>query len=893
MVMAAAAVAVAVLTVSCVRELDFTRPVSENGAVVNLTPVCIDPATKADGDQQTEPGDDTYKENLIVDYYYFIYSDESGSNLLQSGYSSGNGATVIPLGEFPIASGDGWVYVVANLPTKPASPVEGDEWFELNTTTKGLQRVVQGGSTTQYAGTLEGLQKIDFGKNMPTSYPKSSEFYEYTSATTGIPKPEKFVMRTKNLVKFTIVDNTTTVNVKAGLERVAVKIILDMYVAKKVQQMATTVDGVEQYKKSWDSDINHIQIYMLWGSTRGNLAGTPVTYGAQGVLSSWFYSASPRYAMYTEPVGGYFNGTFVEGSVPSDRYQSKDYPVMTTVWDYVYVVDETQGEQGWIWNSNLPSDADSDWKDTHRGDYYYGDWAYVPDKEHKQINTFVDDDGVTKQQRQSTTQTEIKPYYKISSLPLYTMPISWNVNDAHAPFIKVILPWQGYYEQAVDGHAAGERDTKTTEFYYKILIPELTTLDANGCYHIKLDLSVLGSTADEVPVELSGQYHVVAWNTPAQITGGDQSAGRYLDCPTHYEFYSQNEMNIPVRSSHNIVISSTPAPAATYNNYSNTTVTTGSLTRHATDSTGTYYAIIASGSEKVTVYHNLVKKLADMASKDVAPITYTFRIQHADDATYFKDITVVQYPSMYIQAQLNSNYTLGTTQTDRDRYLGYVYVNNTQNSNNAYWYYTGGLYGASGNRNPNMYVITTSVLDPTLEYELGDPRSSTINNLNFQFASAPAVGETTNRRLSYYHPTDDSDNVRSFVAPSFRIVSSYGRFGTEKSRELAQRRCAAYQEDGYPAGRWRLPTQAELEYITTLSSKTLIPTLFNVGGTYWSAQSAVTVNSDGTVSPNNTESAFARCVYDEWYWSRKDNNGNETNVVNKTIFTWGDENLAN
>lgn len=893
MVMAAAAVAVAVLTVSCVRELDFTRPVNENGAVVNLTPVCIDPATKADGDQKTEPGADTYQENLIVDYYYFIYSDESGSNLLQSGYSSGNGATVIPLGEFPIASGDGWVYVVANLPTKPASPVEGDEWFELNTTTKGLQRVVQGGSTTQYAGTLEGLQKIDFGKNMPTSYPKSSEFYEYTSATTGIPKPEKFVMRTKKLVKFTIVDNTTTVNVKAGLERVAVKIILDMYVAKKVQQMATTVDGGEQYKKSWDSDINHIQIYMLWGSTRGNLAGTPVTYGAQGVLSSWFYSASPRYAMYTEPVGGYFNGTFVEGSVPSDRYQSKDYPVMTTVWDYVYVVDETQGEQGWIWNSNLPSDADSDWKDTHRGDYYYGDWAYDPDKEHKQINTFVDDDGVTKQQRQSTTQTEIKPYYKISSLPLYTMPISWNVNDAHAPFIKVILPWQGYYEQAVDGHAAGERDTKTTEFYYKILIPELTTLDANGCYHIKLDLSVLGSTADEVPVELSGQYHVVAWNTPAQITGGDQSAGRYLDCPTHYEFYSQNEMNIPVRSSHNIVISSTPAPAATYNNYSNTTVTTGSLTRHATDSTGTYYAIIASGSEKVTVYHNLVKKLADMASKDVAPITYTFRIQHADDATYFKDITVVQYPSMYIINDPNSGGSNGTSR-------GYVYVNGNRQANDNWTRVRTAQSGT--NNNFNMYVVTASVLSES-SLLIGNPRGTgTVTAGTPTWVSAPGVEGTSGRTLSSsYRRTEGSTTAANLVAPKLRVASSWGAAGSY-SYENASRRCASYQEDGLPAGRWRLPTAGEIEFLVNLSAKKLIPLLFGEIGdssSYWCGNGyvTVTVSYDGntsTVSPSTGTSGTnrTRCVYDEWYWGETKNT-DAIRATYRNTFTWGDEYSAN
>ncbi|MBQ6822377.1 MAG: hypothetical protein IJP39_08185, partial [Bacteroidales bacterium] len=260
----------------------------------------------------------------------------------------------------------------------------------------------------------------------------------------------------------------------------------------------------------------------------------------------------------------------------------------------------------------------------------------------------------------------------------------------------------------------------------------------------------------------------------------------------------------------------------------------------------------------------------------------TITLRHKGDGgdAYSKTITVVQYPSLYVKAELNSNYLLGTNRTARDRYLGYVYVNNGQDNDSDNWYYTGGLYGSSGNQNPNMYVITTTVFDSSLNYVLGDPRVDVVNNLNYNFASAPSI-EGGDRRLSYYYPTDSDNSKRHFVSPSYRIVSSYGRFGSAKSLELAQRRCAAYQEDGYPAGRWRLPTEAELEYITTLSAKGRIPPLFNTGGTYWSAQSAVTVNSNGTVSISSARSAFARCVYDEWYW------GSET--VTKTTFTWGDE----
>ena len=40
-------------------------------------------------------------------------------------------------------------------------------------------------------------------------------------------------------------------------------------------------------------------------------------------------------------------------------------------------------------------------------------------------------------------------------------------------------------------------------------------------------------------------------------------------------------------------------------------------------------------------------------------------------------------------------------------------------------------------------------------------------------------------------------------------------------------RCAGYQEAGYPAGRWRVPTMAEINYIVQLSGWGVIPSLFS------------------------------------------------------------------
>ena len=121
------------------------------------------------------------------------------------------------------------------------------------------------------------------------------------------------------------------------------------------------------------------------------------------------------------------------------------------------------------------------------------------------------------------------------------------------------------------------------------------------------------------------------------------------------------------------------------------------------------------------------------------------------------------------------------------------------------------------------------------------------------------------------------------------------------SYENAVRRCASYQEDGYPAGRWRLPTVAECQYIAQLNTDKKIPRLlgqdslydsyYNYTPTtdYWCNSGYVTVyNGNSTTPPvpnaGKTGNRYVRCVYDEWYWE------NTTfDRVTKNQFTWGDQ----
>ena len=180
----------------------------------------------------------------------------------------------------------------------------------------------------------------------------------------------------------------------------------------------------------------------------------------------------------------------------------------------------------------------------------------------------------------------------------------------------------------------------------------------------------------------------------------------------------------------------------------------------------------------------------------------------------------------------------------------------------------------SSSLNNNIYTVNVSNLSALKEagnhWYIADPRTTE----TVEIYALRAGGATTAPHLTGYRPTrtDASD----IVAPSFKIASFRGATIEdvgEITYEQAKRRCASYQENGYPAGRWRIPTEAEIKFCIYLSTNEKIPKLFN--GTYW-ASSGNAVNGNGSVVSAAREAV--RCVYDAWYW------GNEP--VNAYKTTW-------
>jgi hypothetical protein len=105
-------------------------------------------------------------------------------------------------------------------------------------------------------------------------------------------------------------------------------------------------------------------------------------------------------------------------------------------------------------------------------------------------------------------------------------------------------------------------------------------------------------------------------------------------------------------------------------------------------------------------------------------------------------------------------------------------------------------------------------------------------------------------------------------------------------------RCASFQEHGFPAGRWRLPTYAEIRFIISLQQKQVIQDIFYGGNYYYSSthqvrnQSTIEVREIDFASTSFVGSV--RCVYDEWYWGSEREALTGTKYAGGYGFTWGD-----
>ena len=508
--------------------------------------------------------------------------------------------------------------------------------------------------------------------------------------------------------------------------------------------------------------------------------------------------------------------------------------------------------------------------------------------------------------------------------PYYLYPS--DANGSSTSF-KIIVPWKVTRTDEATGTVLY---TAQREIYYKVMLPDSKVL-ANNWYQLTVDIDVIG-TEGEPEVEIEGTYQVVDWTTGAAGKVNTQiSDVKYLTVDRKKENadgiveifitngqvqYSASETAVIDWTQSSIYYLDYVTTGLTDNKryiINNGTFNAQNGGKASSESVAKGWVTLTTVSNPndpehpdtyLTLNHTLVNSLT-ANNFDATPYFYDITLKLSTGGADPKTVHFKQYPQSYIEEKPNTgddehwvagHYSGWEWIPGQDVDFGYVFVNGGHNGYENY----GGVSGLTGtNQNPNMYVVTTSVLSDANK-TIGDPRigkdsydninSGNEGNWNPERATAPVVSGGSNRQLKYYKRTDNGERSRNMIAPSFRIASSYG-VTSALSYANASRRCASYQEDGYPAGRWRLPTAAEIEYCVTLSAKGRLPMLFGQEGVstdYWSSNGYLTVNGNNVtphVTGNNRFSGnrYVRCVYDEWYW------GPNKVADAQHTFMWGDE----
>ena len=524
------------------------------------------------------------------------------------------------------------------------------------------------------------------------------------------------------------------------------------------------------------------------------------------------------------------------------------------------------------------------------------------------------------------------PYFEkdgdyLQTYPFYMYPQRWIYGHTESPnkepYLKLVLPWK----RVVGGYTQ-------KQYYYKVFIPDdyreenICRFVRNNWYHINIDVGILGSETDEDKVSPDVTFYVVDWQDKnVVIKNADIGKARYLSVERDTTIiYNEPTARLPYVSSHPVSIleESIRVGRIYYGTKKSGDDLGGTITTAGENDIfpeGTVYLSFNKAQREaknggkdwfedsesaIAFTHNLNNNYKDPVF-DYSYYVVRFVLVHTDhpESTQYRQVqTIIQYPGIYLDRTPNPDTIVDKGNNSTTGHGGYVYINNGQYSKGDYegagkpaenlWRVV--CYNGGGT---DMYKISVTVLPPDQDgtgFVIGDPRSTTsiIYHPNIEYVAARYIkadgtlsGEDEKRTPQLYYPTDETSRTENMIAPAYRISTKLsGTYtNTKITKTQAQYRCAAFQENGFPAGRWRLPTMAEISFSSQLSANKVYESQFS--NYYWSANGVVNVNAEsGSVTPvPNATEAFVRCVYDSWYWG--DDRVLDSEGV-PSIFAWGD-----
>ena len=511
---------------------------------------------------------------------------------------------------------------------------------------------------------------------------------------------------------------------------------------------------------------------------------------------------------------------------------------------------------------------------------------------------------------EGTAYTEISEAgfgtYKYSCEPFYSYPCSWKDIHDHATQYIIDVPW------GTDEEGAAPPASR----YYQL---SANLVDSwflrNRYYRTFVEINTLGGADKIQSVDIKDcTYTITPWFTAGAdvesgvpVVGTFESQSYLVVEPTKIILNNENYAEFDYLSSSTLDANNTKVIEVRYYDYKNNgkdqIIRTGSAITSDSNTNSSAISVNISQSGKVRVTHNLYNN--DGSQKIFVQYIIKVRIQNKDGL--HEDVEIIQNPPLYVEVRDGGDVFV-------DGYFARVLMPNASYASSKGWINNSGLYYHSaeyraGTYNYNetgttmdtpyncldndlgtgltmgsMTIINVSAFDSISrlyndgeeekEYRIGDPRTASgwnsgslidylisqshYNNRNYN----RVVGVWSNPGSILIGTTRAED--QSLISPRFMISSAWGQWDSSQSRsfETAQKRCATYQEAGYPAGRWRLPTEAEIKFVISRQDGNTIPVLFVNNMNYWASSGRIHYNGKFQSGSN----AFARCVYDLWYW---------------------------
>lgn len=475
--------------------------------------------------------------------------------------------------------------------------------------------------------------------------------------------------------------------------------------------------------------------------------------------------------------------------------------------------------------------------------------------------------------------------------PLYTYSSYWSDGANNQAYIMLTVPWKV------------EEEGNESLTYYNYFVPlnmsELK-LVRNKHYRINLRVGVLGDLEELTESEYS--YEVLDW--VGEDIRVELNKPTYLVVDQNYVVMKNiEEFSVSYHSSDEVlckVMSTTIGPWKKQNNVVVSGASYQDFAVNGTSMTSTTYngKTFAAPGGMVTFEHGLDNTRSDTDTDyDFLVQTTVVRVYHKNNPDIYEDITFVQYPAMYVTVNAGYegnnrwNYINVNGHSWEDWYTGSGSAGRgcpTYNGKTVYW------VGIGGKSDPihSMYQITVTAFDATTaNYIVADPRAAAKNITLFKGYTHTYTSsnnrKTTDTSPDYPVQPDQLnvkeikgyrgtlvENAENLVAPEFIIASHCSTCACTDNYMYAEDsgyyRCASYQEAGYPAGRWRLPTVAELEVIGKLCAQDKLPQIF-VNDVAYLSSSGSFLNQNGSFSPTTKQAQSVRCVYDTWYWKDKCN----------------------